>query len=391
MDLKVAVPWWTPRNVGGSQQAIRGNVRGFVELGADVDLYVIRDWSDLQALTDGFGAYDLVLWPFLANSADHEPGEAHVHQVVGGFGDPNLPDEQVRQTFDDADSVSFLDPLLAEHFDERVGVDLGRARMLLNPPNRELFDGDYVDDWVVDCEECGIVAAADFEQQAHAHRGGHLSGYGHDATVHHRRFVDGGDGHVLVPKIGNRYKPGDALATIAAATPDVVYETSVVQPLGTTEATGTPDLPPNVYVRPGVPYTAMPRRYRRASAVLNVSEQEAGPNVAYEAWLADRPFLCTPGGIGYHKSLPAVAVDVDDVGAPMEWWLDHRRGYVGAGNGEHYRAAEPAALADRVRAVIANDELRADLVEGGREWLAQLRGYGWAERARTIVEIMEET
>lgn len=345
-DLKVAVPWWTPRSVGGSQQAIRGNVRGFLHMGADVDLYVIGNWQDALPIADRADEYDLILWPFLQEGLETDDGEGHVHSPIGGFGPADLDGELAARTFDMADSVSFLDPKLAVYFEDLAGVDLSECYHLLNPPNWDLFE---------------------------------------------RRYTGRGHGHVLVPKVGGSHKTGQHLATVASNALDIAFETSVVQPVSAGQVSAPPNLPGNVRIRAGVPYTAMDDRYREASVVFNCSEREAGPNVAYEAFLTGRPFVATPGGIGHHKSKAADTVDMSDVGAPMDYYLEKHRDTFYTGAGEHYRAADPDDLHVHLRELLEDEEAWRSVNKAAGKWLDALVGYDWQARAETIVAIMEET
>lgn len=213
--------------------------------------------------------------------------------------------DAAREAIAAADTVSVLDPQLADAF----GVP--DAPWIPNPPNAHLFDA-----------------------------------------------TDSESGPVLVPKAHESGGLGPAREVVAAH-PDrefVVLGASL------------PDPPPNVRVRPKVPWSWMPRLYADASAVLNPREREGLPNVAYEAFLTATPYVALDGGaIGDTQA--AVEPLVEYVGRPA-------RDPPAAAVGDHFATT----LGDATPAV----------GRAGREWAEQwaATGWDWVAKADAIRELV---
>lgn len=324
--MKVAVAWWAPNlAAGGRAQAIRGNTRGFLEAGHDVDLYWRRDVNALQENAD---RYDVIVIPFFDVQLDVD---THVHLQVGGYDDPDADADYFRRAFEAADSISVLDPRLAMHFHEVAGLDLDDVVVIPNAANTELFPPQPRD------RETGIV---------------------------------------FVPKIGGPYKKAEELNVIASGCQDVTFEAHV--------SGEPPRLLANVIKRASIPLSGMPRRYGDASLVLNPSLREGLPNVAFEAFMSDRVFTATPDGIGLLQTIPMGALDVSDFGASASWFLDEYRGAFHTG--EHYVTATPTQLRDVIPAYLNRREDRDVVATAGRDWIEAFAAFSWAGKADVLLD-----
>lgn len=324
--MKVCLSWWRPgHRPGGRAQAIRGNVRGFLEAGHDVDLW-FRD--DLLADPDAVEAnYDLLVVPYIDVAIDME---IPVHLQLGGYGNPDLDGAVIERALEAATSVSVLDPRLAFHYADRAGLDLNRARVIPNAPNVDLFEP--------------------------------LDAY-----------LEGG--HVLAPKVGGPYKRPEILNGIARSTPAITYRTFA--------GTDPPPVATNVVIRPAVPLSGMPDVYEAASVVLNPSVREGLPNVAFEAFASQRPFVSTPRGIALLQTIPEGVLDAGDFGLTAAAFTDAYRPLFY--EGDHYKTAARSHLPDLVSDLMRDRRRRHELAERGRAWIDAL-DYSWRDKAGRIVE-----
>lgn len=329
--MRVALSWWPPQTApGGRSQAIRGNVLGFLEAGHDVDLY----WpSQLEEFRDRADEYDLIVAPYYDIHFD-DVDVPHILQM-GGWDSPDRDPGYFKEAFQRADILTSIDPGLVEHFQELVDLDPAAVSIVPNAPNRRLFD---VQD--------------------------------HGAE----------EGFVLVPKIGGPYKTADLLNQVAGGTYETTFEAHV--------AGDPPPLHRNVVKRPGVPLSTMPRRYARSTIVLNPSERETGPNVAVEAFLSQRPFVATSGGIGDLLTLPKEEIASFTPGlAATEYLSSATAEQIGAG--EHYLATRPEILRELIPELMHDVDWRHDLARRGREWV-DAWDYTWADKAAALVDLVDE-
>lgn len=225
MTERVAFAWWPPAN-GGSQQAFVSNYNGLVGAGFEV---VVFNSMSLGRMLDAAPSVDWAFVPFVfyPDFVEALAEETHVHLQVGGYGRDDW--DAAERAIDAADTVSVLDPQLADRF------GCPGAPWVPNPPNFRMFHAQPVPP----------------------------------------------DGYVLVPK----QVAGGGLGgcrEVAESHPD---ERFVV--LGSS----FPDPPENVTIRPKAPLSWMPEAYAGAKAVVNPVEREGLPNTAYEAFLTATPYV----------------------------------------------------------------------------------------------------
>lgn len=340
--LDVAISWWSPSEPpGGSSQAIRGNVKAFVDAGHDVELY----WHDQMALLESRAdRYDLVLVPYLwANQyRDLEAyRDTHLHLQIGGYGNPENDHRLMTRVLEAADSVSVLDVGPAQFYDEVDGMVLDDVAVIPNAPNADLFE----------------------PQPA-------------DAT----------EGFVFTPKTGAYHKTGRLLAYTASRLPMTTFEAHLKRPQDFNRATGA-QKPANVHLKPPVPFPAMGTRYREALMVFNAAERETLPNVCYEAMLSERAY------VGYREAAAKLQtvpdLDADDFGLSAADWLDEYRADVYAGD-HLWLVSRQDQLPRAVEALLQDDAERRRVATAGREWIENALGdYTWERKAELIVECMD--
>lgn len=328
--LTIALSWWGPQPTpGGRAQAIRGNAMGLFEAGHDVDLYWRRDINVLGTHAD---EYDLIIIPYFDVQLDTD---THVHLQVGGYDNPDAGADYFNEAFAAADSISLLDPRLALHFAEFTALDLEGCTIIPNAPNASVFE------------------PMPRETQ----------------------------GRVLIPKIGGPYKNAEIANEIARGADDVMFEALV--------GADPPRLMPNIIKRPAVPLSSMPQRYEQADLVVNPSEREGLPNVAFESFMTERMFMATPDGIGLLQTLPRDRIEaaIGDFGtANAAWFVDEYRDEFN--EGDHYVTASPGHLTDAIPEFLDDPDSRWATAERGRAWIEAFASeYDWTTKAERLVEV----
>lgn len=339
-SMKVAITHWSiGEPPGGASQRIRGDVKGFVEAGHDVDLYY---HDELQRLEERMEDYDLVSTPYLFADQYHDLDayeDTHHHLQIGGFGntrkDPNL----IKQTVESADSVSVLDPNPALFYADQIDLDLQETTLIPNPPNKELFEPQP---W--------------------------------DAT----------DAYIFTPKIGAYHKTGQILQYVAAGNPTHVFEAHVKHIEIVNQYVER--WPMNVHLKPPVPFSFMPMRYMGSELVLNAAERETLPNVAYEAMMSGRPYVSTEDAAAFIQKIQDL--DSDDFGSSVDWFLGEHPDHT---DPNHLVSVEDTERLDMVVGeLMDNRDRRKRLGERGVEWVSDVFGeWGWREKAELIVEQAE--
>lgn len=332
--MRLAVSWWDP-TTGGSQQAIRGNTRALQDAGHDVDLYLASQIGQLEAHAD---EYDAVVIPYVHYHGDLAAfDDTHLHLQLGGYPAEPQP-AATQQSLQAADTVSCLDPSILGYYQQWLDIDIASVALIPNPPNRALFD----------------------RQPA----------------------KDAGE-HALVVKLGSAQKGAGELYDIAKA---ARTETFVVHHTG---ENGAPDLPDNVWLRPPVPFVAMPRQYGRARLVVNPSTQDVLPNTAFEAFLSGRPYVCRPEAIGQVQSIPAAALEPGEFGRSVDWWHGVHRAAIGAG--EHVvLCEEPEEFGQAILELVTNDREWRRVVEAADEWLESWGAWDWESKGHALTAVIEQ-
>lgn len=345
MSLRVAIGWWrSSEPPGGASQAIRGNVKAFRDAGHDVTLYYDNQMALLESHLD---RYDLVLTPYLwadqyRNLSAFAEADARFVLQIGGFGNMDRDVRLLARTIAAADLVTVLDPSPALHYNEQVDLPLDEVLVIPNAPNLDVFDPQPV-----------------------------------EAT----------EGFVLSPKVGAFHKTGALLAGTAQSTPAITYEAHVKRPRDYGEATGFQN-PGNVHLKPPVPFSAMPSRYRDAVMVFNAAERETLPNVCFEAMMSERAYVAYREAVAMIQTIPDL--DPGDFGANVEWFMDEYQSRFYAGD-HLYLVPDPDTLPEAVRGLYTAEEERWAIAARGREWVAALgREYDWARKAELIVDAARE-
>lgn len=339
--LDVAVSWWSPSSPpGGSSQAIRGNIKAFVDAGHDVDLY----YHNQMALLESRAAeYDLVLCPYLWAHQYRDLdayADTHFHLQIGGYGNPQNDDALMERVLEATDSVSALDPGPVQFYGNMDGMEMDDVAIIPNAPNHGLFD----------------------EQPD-------------DAT----------EGYVLTPKTGAFHKTGALLVQAASQTPSITYEAHLKRAKDFQQATGG-QKPANVHLKPPVPFTAMPERYRGALLVFNAAERETLPNVCFEAMLSGRAYVAHSEAVAQLQTIPDL--DPGDFGLDAQAFLELYQADLYAGD-HLYLVSEPDMLGAAVENLLNNPDERRAVADRGREWIESISGYTWQRKAELILEQRE--
>lgn len=322
--MNVAIAWWPPSS-GGSQQAIRGNVKAF----DDPDLYL---GDDVRLLEKRAHEYDFVMIPFVHYDGDLSAyDDTHLHLQFGGY-PAEAHIKETQRVVNRADSISVLDPsILTDFYYEHI--DLPDVSVIPNPPNYELFDSSEFD------------TTEEF---------------------------------VFVPKIGSDQKNIDELNKIAKCT---LTETIRAHYVGDDRIT----IPDNVVPMPKVPFTHMPNRYEKARVVLNPSSLDVLPNTAYEAFMSHRPYVCRPDAIGDVQSIPADALDPGEFGMSVSKWLDTHSDDLGAGS--HFIAAStPDEFGDDIFDLMTNMNMWHNVTDAADDWIDAWNGWSWEDKGNTLLE-----
>lgn len=329
--MNVALSWWHPTN-GGSQQAIRGNVKALREAGHDVTLYYANEISQMEA---DQAAYDFVLIPYPQYPGDLDVYEdTHVHLQLGGFAaDPNPG--QTLYTARNVDTVSVLDPSYVDFLSQHVTVNKSNLALIPNAPNFDLFS---VED-------------------------------------HTNEFV-------LVAGIGSAQKPTTDMAKIARQTPDLDYKVlyNGEQPPEIGED--------NVFLYPAVPFTQMPEMYKQASAVLNPSKRDVLPNTAFEAFITGTPYVVRNEAIGFVQSVEESFVDLDAFGSSVADWMDQYKSEIGSGR--HFaNGRSNEDIARSVRIVHDDDDTRQEVVEEASDFMRTWHDWTWQRKGEVLTEVVQ--
>lgn len=333
--MNVAIAWW-PITSGGSQQAVRGNVKAFIDAGHDVDVYPGAPMQILENLGDH---HDLLVVPFIQYDGNWEQltEDIHVHLQAGGF-PKDIEEEKLARSFEYADTVSVLDPSMLDlYVGEIIDVDYDDIALIPNPPNRDLFERSPR-------EEAG------------------------------ERF--------LASRVGSFQKGDNELHEVANHAPTEEFFAHHVSGAGT-------DKPRNVTYYPVVPWTSMPRKYRQAYGIINPCKKDILPNTAFEAFMTGRPYITRASAIGHIQAVPPDHLDPTEFGVSVEEWQDRHGEAVGDGT-HFYASQDPAELGNACFEVATDEELWAEMVEAGFEYLDAWEGWGWKEKADTIIEHVEE-
>ncbi|MFB6073618.1 MAG: hypothetical protein ABEJ89_01240 [Haloarculaceae archaeon] len=331
MKVALALPELSTRPGTLSLEA-RGDVRGFERAGHDVTLYYDTDRQRLAADADG---YDLVVLTSLATTV--ETGDAHLHHQIGGYGPQEMDPRLVANTFANADTVSMLDPAIANKapWFQAIDADPDEVAVIPSPPNPDLFPA---------------------------------------------QPREASDGTVLIPNLGDEYAPDGRCARIVRHTPTITYRAHAS---GVSHA-----LPSNVQRFPPVPVSAAPDRYAGAELVFNPAQAAALPDACYRAFCSERAYVSAPEAIGGLQSLPAEVIDTAAFGESVAWWRDtYRASYF---EGDHYAVADAQSLPDVLSTLMEDRQQRWELAERGREWIESVfDGWGWREKAEALVALAE--
>lgn len=339
--MKIAVLWWSPSvPPGGASQAIRGNVCGFDSAGHDVHLYYREHITELEERAH---EYDIVFSPLLysddyGNLSNYE--DTHLHVQIGGYGSHKKKLDRFVEVAEAADTISCLDPNpVLNHFNQAdTGVDI---HVIPNAPNIDLF-------------------------------------------AESPEWAD--KGFVLVPKIGSDHKTGNILATIASKCDVVTFETHV-RDMETVHQSLEVEMPGNVKMRPPVPFTQMQRRYDECSIVMSSSERETLPNVAFEAFITGKPYVCTMSSIGMIQTLPII--DTSDFGTSVDWFMQQYESEFYSG--KHAAVIGNTSIMDEcIHYLMRNREERAEMAQRGKAWVSKnFSEYSWKTKAQKIIELVE--
>lgn len=265
--------------------------------------------------------------------------EASTHFLlqVRGYGNPDQPDERLERVLEAADTVTVLDPGVAQFYSHLM--DLEEVSVVPNPPNLELFDA---------------------------------------------QDPDASEGFVLTPKTGSLHKSGAILAQTAAQTPAVTYEAHIKRPQDFLQATNG-QKPGNIHLKPPVPFTAMPRRYRDSLLVFNAAERETLPNVCYEALMSQRPYVAYRDAAATLQTIPDL--DTDDFGLTAQAFLEKYLDQMYAGD-HLYLVSDQTTLPQAISQLLDDRDEREAVARRGREWVeSTFQDYGWKEKAETLVEV----
>lgn len=330
--MKVAVMWW-PMSEGGSQQAIRGNVKAFED--HDVDLYLGDE--TVNELVECADEYDFVLTPFVHYSGDLTAFEdTHLHLQFGGYPvEANI--EQTQKIVNAADSVSCLDPsILTDFYSQHLNIDLSQVSVIPNPPNWELFES-----------------------------------HPYEAS----------DEFAFIPKIGSEQKQVDELTEVAKNARTEHFESHYV-------GNNRVDLPDNVTLRPSVPFSHMPNRYRDARVIVNPSRLDVLPNTAFEAFMSHRPYICKPSAIGHVQSIPAEALDTDEFGMSVSHWRNLHEDHIG--EADHYvSASRPEDIADAVFNLMTDLQYWHEVTDAADDWLDAWARWSWKDKGELLLSEKE--
>lgn len=333
MKVALALPELTVQ-AGSLALEARGDVAGFRAAGHDVTVYYE---SELPQLAENADEYDLVTVPYLAKTV--ETGDTHLHHQFGGYGPQDMDPQLVENTVANADTVSMLDPAIANKapWFQALDLDPDDVATVPSPPDLDLFPAQPPAD---------------------------------------------SDGTVLIPNLGTEYAPDGRCARIVRHTPTITYRAH--------SRSVDHALPSNVHRYPPVPVSATPDRYADADLVFNPAQAAALPNCCYQAFCSRRAYVSAPEAIGAIQSLPADVVDTAAFGASVEWWRDtHRRSFF---EGDHYAIADAEGLPDTISALMADRDRRWSVADRGREWVETVfDDYGWQAKAETLVDLVERT
>lgn len=337
--MKVALAWAPPTNPPGSaMQAIRGHVKGLQEAGHEVDVYY---GPHLEKLLLRQKEYHFVIWPSnLYGKKEFRELDVHKHFHFIGVDQPNN-EEAFKEAVRISDSMSAVDPNCTVFFGSYMGMTLDDCRLIPNSPNTDLFTAEE---------------------------------------------PPSEDSFILSPKIGANQKEGSGLRRVSERTPNQQYETHA----GDTST--VPRMPFNVTIKPAVPWTLMPGRYRDCSMVVNPSQNEGLPNVAYEAFASQRLYLSTKAAIGDVQMLPLDSMEewVSNLGKPVfQFEKQHIDIYR---EGDHYVATDGYdELVRKVEDSYVNEEKRWNKAIKASKWANTLSElWKWEDVSQAIVEAVEE-
>lgn len=339
--MKVAITHWSAgQPPGGASQRIRGDVIGFLDAGHDVDLYF---HNELQELEQNAGNYDLVCTPYIFADQYYDLdaySDTHLHLTIGGYGNTQKNPRLIKQICETADTVSVLDPGPALYYNEQIELPLDTTHVIPNPPNKGLFK---IEPW------------------------------------------NEREGYVLTPKIGAWHKKGTMLAEVAAQNGTHVFETHVKHIQFVTQDVNR--YPNNVHLKPPVPFSYMPQRYRGAEIVFNAAEKETLPNVCFEAMMSGRPYVSTHDAVALVQSHPEL--DGGDFGSSVEWFVEEygEAVYNFDHDPDHLVIRERSELPDAIGELMDDVEKRGDLARAGKRWLDRAYGdYDWTDKAELIAD-----
>lgn len=323
--MKVALSWWQP-SAGGSRQAIRGNCRALRAVADEVDLY----WLEELGSAD-LDQYDVTVVPYIQLTGQVAPdafADTHLHLQLGGYA-PDPDPRAIQATVRAADTISALDPSIVRAYGDAVDFPTDAIGVVPNPPNWALFE---------------------------------------------THPIDAAEGWVLAPQASKAVADAPGVDALAERTPGIRYET---------HGTGVTGAPDNVVVRPPVPLTAMPGRYRQASVVAVPGPYDVLPNTAFEAFLSGRPYVCDERALGRVQSLPADVLDPEAFGTSVASFDDRFGDDYGAG--EHYVGCDgPRTIATEAKRLATGDRDAAPLVSKSVEWLAAWGGWDWPAKGRAL-------
>jgi hypothetical protein len=324
--MKVAVMWWQMSS-GGTQQAIRGNVKAF----DDVDLYL---GNEVERLEECASEYDFVLTPFVHYDRNLEAyDDTHLHLQFGGY-----PSEaQIKKTqrmVNYVDSMSALDPsILTDFYCQHLDIDLNNVSLIPNPPNWELFDS---------------------------------------------RTFESSDASVMIPKVGSEQKNVGEVTEMAKAARTEHFKMNYV-------GDSRIDMPDNVTPMPRVPFTEMPSRYEDSLVVANPSTLDVLPNTAYEAFLSHRPYVCRTEALGDVQSIPASELDPDEFGMSVQQWLDEHTYDIN--DGDHFMSGDNGtALGNHVFKLMTDLELWHDVTDAADKWLYAWARWNWKDKGELLLD-----
>jgi len=331
MKVALSLPASTAQ-AGELSLEARGNVRGFQQAGHDVTLYYESDLPRLATQTD---KYDLVILTYLDKTI--EASDTHLHHQIGGFGPQDMDPRLIANTFQNADTVSMLDPAIPQKapWFQILDVATDDVAMIPSPPHSDLFPEQSPED---------------------------------------------SDGTVLIPNLGEEYAPDRRCTRIVRHTPMITYRAYA--------RAVNHSLPGNVQRYPPVPVSALPQKYTSTDLVFNPAQVEALPGTCYRAFCSKRAHVSATEAIGALQTLPADVFDTSEFGASVAWWQDTYNGSYF--QGDHYFSVDTEGLPDLLSNVIDDHESRWQVADSGRKWVESVFGdWGWKEKAETLVELTE--